>query len=109
VNAYVAEAQPRFSGQLAVEVGAALIVDVGCGTGLITCELAREGYRVIGVDPAPAMLRVARQRPFGDRVRWIEGDTPVRRATAGCRSGHRGASTRRRGRGAPAADSTRGT
>jgi SAM-dependent methyltransferase len=51
-----------------------LIVDVGCGTGLITCELAREGYRVIGVDPAPAMLRVARQRSYGDRVRWIEGD-----------------------------------
>jgi SAM-dependent methyltransferase len=29
---------------------------------------------MIGVDPAPAMLNVARQRPQGDRVRWIEGD-----------------------------------
>ena len=47
---------------------------MGCGTGLITCELAREGYQVIGVDPAAAMLRVARQRSYGDRVRWIEGD-----------------------------------
>ena len=47
---------------------------MGCGTGLITCELARQGHRVIGVDPAPPMLRVARQRPYGDRVRWIEGD-----------------------------------
>ena len=52
-----------------------MIVDVGCGTGLITCELARQGHRVIGVDPAPQMLRVARQRPYGDRVRWIEGGT----------------------------------
>jgi SAM-dependent methyltransferase len=51
-----------------------LIADVGCGTGVITCELAGKGYRMIGVDPAPAMLNVARQRPYGDRVRWIEGD-----------------------------------
>lgn len=47
---------------------------MGCGTGLITCELARQHYRMIGVDPAPAMLGVARRRPYGDRVRWIEGD-----------------------------------
>ena len=47
---------------------------MGCGTGVITCELAGEGYRMIGADPAPAMLNVARQRPYGDRVRWIEGD-----------------------------------
>jgi SAM-dependent methyltransferase len=74
VNAYAADAQPRFYSELALEVGAASIVDLGCGTGLITCELARAGYRMIGVDPAPAMLSVARQHPYGDRVRWIEGD-----------------------------------
>jgi SAM-dependent methyltransferase len=41
---------------------------------MITCELARVGYRMFGVDPAPAMLGVARRRPYGERVRWIEGD-----------------------------------
>ena len=36
------------------------IVDLGCGTGLLTCALARKGHRVTGVDPAAAMLDVAR-------------------------------------------------
>lgn len=74
VNAYDADAQPRFYLRLAAELGAASIVDLGCGTGLITCELARHGYRLIGVDPAPAMLAIARRRSFGDPVRWIDGD-----------------------------------
>jgi SAM-dependent methyltransferase len=52
----------------------ALILDVGCGTGLLACQLAARGDRVTGADPAPAMLRVARSRPGGDRVRWIETD-----------------------------------
>ena len=55
-------------------MGAASIVDLGCGTGLISRALAAEGHRVTGVDPAPAMLDVARRSPDGDRVRWIEGD-----------------------------------
>lgn len=59
---------------LAARLPASSIVDVGCGTGAITCELARRGYRVTGVDPAPLMLEVARRRPGGDRVRWIAGD-----------------------------------
>src|SRR5438132_2678736 len=73
VNPYAADAQPGFYAQLALETGAVSIVDLGCGTGLITCELARRGYRMIGVDPAPAMLDIARLRPFGERVRWICG------------------------------------
>ena len=50
------------------------IVDFGCGTGLLTCELAKRGYQTIGIDPAVAMLDVARQKPYADRVEWIEGD-----------------------------------
>ncbi len=33
-----------------------LILEIGCGTGRITDELARKGYRIIPVDPSPAML-----------------------------------------------------
>ncbi|KND61823.1 putative methyltransferase [Candidatus Burkholderia verschuerenii] len=50
------------------------VVDLGCGTGLLACELATRGYRVTGIDPSPRMLQVARHRPEGKRVTWIEGD-----------------------------------
>lgn len=48
------------------------ILDVGCGTGMLACRIAMEGLDVTGVDPSGAMLGVARSRPGGDRVRWIE-------------------------------------
>jgi 2-polyprenyl-3-methyl-5-hydroxy-6-metoxy-1,4-benzoquinol methylase len=50
------------------------IVDIGCGTGLLTCELAMRGYDVVGIDPWDAMLAVARSRPGGERVTWIDGN-----------------------------------
>lgn len=59
---------------LAAKLSATSVVDIGCGTGEITCALAQQGYRVIGIDPAPAMLEVARHRPGGELVYWIEGD-----------------------------------
>lgn len=58
---------------LAAELAATSIVDIGCGTGEIACAIAQRGHRVTGIDPAPAMLEVARNRPGGDLVRWIEG------------------------------------
>lgn len=45
------------------------LVDLGCGTGLLAAA-ASEAGRVIGVDPSPAMLEVARRR--SDAVEWIE-------------------------------------
>jgi SAM-dependent methyltransferase len=77
VNEYDLGTQPDFCRELAIEIDATTIVDVGCGTGLITRELARLGYRMIGVDPAPAMLEIARRRPFADRVRWLNGDASL--------------------------------
>ena len=74
INAYDARTQPDFHAQVAAESGATSIVDLGCGTGLITRELGRRGYRMTGVDPSHAMLDLARQRPDGDRVRWICAD-----------------------------------
>lgn len=50
------------------------ILDMGCGTGLLACEFAARGYHVTGADPAAAMLAVARDRPGGDQVHWIQAD-----------------------------------
>jgi SAM-dependent methyltransferase len=61
--------------RLAADLNARRIIDLGCGTGLLTRELAAvEGRQVIGVDPAPAMLAAARQQPGADHVMWVEGD-----------------------------------
>jgi SAM-dependent methyltransferase len=59
---------------LATDLDARTILDLGCGTGLLTRELAIDGRRVIGVDPAPAMLAYARRQPGAERVEWVEGD-----------------------------------
>ena len=48
------------------------VLDMGCGTGRLACDLAARGHRVTGADPAAAMLDIARNRPGGDKVTWIE-------------------------------------
>lgn len=37
------------------------VVDIGCGTGHVTAELARRGLEVVGIDSSEAMLRIARR------------------------------------------------
>lgn len=50
------------------------VLDLGCGTGLLAAACAERGVRVVGVDPAAAMLAIAAARPGGDLVTWVEGD-----------------------------------
>lgn len=54
--------------------GPKTVLEMGCGTGRLACDLAARGHRVTGADPATAMLDVARHRPGGDKVRWVEAD-----------------------------------
>lgn len=70
-------ADTDFYVHLAAELNARQIIDLGCGTGLLTRELAVHGRQVVGVDPSPAMLAVARQKPGAERVQWVEGDASV--------------------------------
>jgi SAM-dependent methyltransferase len=58
---------------LAHEIGAVCVVDIGCGTGALAVDLSRRGCQVLGVDPAEAMLDIARIRTGGDVVQWIHG------------------------------------
>lgn len=39
-----------------------LVVDLGCGSGILAAELLRAGYKAVGVDISAAMLRIARSR-----------------------------------------------
>jgi SAM-dependent methyltransferase len=56
------------------EFGASRVLDLGCGTGTFAIMLACSGLDVVAVDPAGAMLDVAREKPGADRVRWMRGD-----------------------------------
>ncbi len=38
-----------------------LVVDLGCGSGIWAARLVAEGYRVLGIDISPPMIRLARQ------------------------------------------------
>jgi SAM-dependent methyltransferase len=68
-------ADTEFYIRLAAELDPRTVIDLGCGTGQLTLELAQGGRRVIGVDPAPEMLAVARRKPGAERVQWVEGDS----------------------------------
>jgi SAM-dependent methyltransferase len=50
-----------------------LVVDLGCGTGLSTAVWAARAERVVGVEPAPGMLAVARRRPPAANVAFRAG------------------------------------
>lgn len=59
-------------GRLAGAAGS--VLDLGCGTGRLAVPLAAGGRRVVGVDPAGAMLDVARRKAGGAAVAWVRGD-----------------------------------
>jgi ubiquinone/menaquinone biosynthesis C-methylase UbiE len=51
-----------------------LVVEVGCGTGRLTLPLATiTPARVMGVDPEPRMLEVAKAKDGAGRVEWVRG------------------------------------
>ncbi|MET7680377.1 methyltransferase domain-containing protein [Streptomyces sp. NPDC005423] len=57
---------------------AGAVLDIGCGTGQLLGRARRDGHRgrLMGLDPAAAMLVVARRREPG--VEWVLGDLRTR-------------------------------
>lgn len=66
--------EKQFYIKLAKDLSANVIVDLGCGTGLLTIELANLGYKMIGVEPSKLMLDVAVKNSEGVDIGWIQGD-----------------------------------
>jgi SAM-dependent methyltransferase len=59
---------------IADELGADRVLDVGCGTGCLAVLLADNGRTVVGVDPAEASLEVARSKHRTGGITWVHGD-----------------------------------
>lgn len=50
----------QFALDTAVRTGARRVLDVGCGSGPLLVELAERGIHAVGIDPAEAMVSLAR-------------------------------------------------
>lgn len=46
----------------------ALVLDIGCGTGIVTLGVATAAAQVLGIDVAPQMVEIARQKAAARRV-----------------------------------------
>jgi SAM-dependent methyltransferase len=67
-----------------------LVVELGCGSGLLTRYLVDAGHRVIATDASPAMLELARETAAGaeDIRRLTLPDDPIPDADATVSIGH---------------------
>jgi len=67
-----------------------LVLEIGCGSGLLTRLLVEAGYRVLATDASPAMLELARETAPGAEgfVRLTLPDDPVPDADAIVGVGH---------------------
>jgi SAM-dependent methyltransferase len=72
-----------------VRDGDGTVLELGCGSGLLTRHLLAAGYRVIATDASPAMLALARQNAPGANVRrLVLPDDPLPAADAVVSVGH---------------------
>lgn len=79
-SAPIAEQRVRTRAALALRPGESGL-ELGCGTGLLACEIAREvGTKggVIGLDSSPAMIEAARERAerenLSEHLQFVVGD-----------------------------------
>lgn len=75
---YYLRGRPPYSPQLAATLRAELrldgtgrLLDVGCGPGALTVELAPLFAEAVGLDPEPEMLKIAAVR--APEIRWLGG------------------------------------
>lgn len=70
---YALRADVSFYLELARELQARVVADIGAGTGLLCSRLAGQGHQAIGVEPQATMLSLAQSQPHASQINWIEG------------------------------------
>jgi SAM-dependent methyltransferase len=71
MDAGLARYTEPFFAEAAIQPGER-VLDIGCGNGFTSCEAARRGARVLGVDLSAEMLEVARERAARDGLEGVE-------------------------------------
>jgi SAM-dependent methyltransferase len=68
--------KPAEDSEAALEQERNLVVELGCGTGSFTMEMAKRGYDIMGIDLSPEMLDVARKKSSeaGLNIMYLEQD-----------------------------------
>ena len=56
------------------QIGGLRALDLGCGGGLYTCELAKRGARAVGLDLQMDNLVAARREAGEGKIFWVRGD-----------------------------------
>lgn len=59
--------------ELAKDLQAKVVADIGAGTGLLCSRLAGQGHRAIGIEPQATMLALAQSQPHASQISWIKG------------------------------------
>ncbi|NLE78440.1 MAG: class I SAM-dependent methyltransferase [Rhodococcus sp.] len=68
-----------FADMVAAMNGTGVVVDVGCGPGDVTADLAQRGLNVLGVDPSAQMLTIAKRKY--PECRFTQDDAYLARST----------------------------
>jgi len=67
---WIGETEYRLLRELLAAAPGTTVLDVGCGTGYFTRQLAADGLEVTGIDPDPGVIRYAQSRAVaGERYR----------------------------------------
>lgn len=61
-------------------LGSDIVVDLGCGSGILAQEMVKDGFNIVGYDQSPAMIKMCRSRAPQGTFKcesFLEADLPT--------------------------------